>query len=820
MSERGPRSRTLRNPTRLVAVLIVVCAAVLVDTAVAIDGVGWEPPLLNAIPVILRPSPGNNVVALLALVLSGLSVQLGLHHSPRRRRAWLIGMAVLTIFWGGSFYASILGSYSIVSWLAWTMGLFAGLVEPTAPAPFPLAFQLARFCGLATLFSVAGSILAGAARTHLDRIWLARANDVDVVIGIDPSAVDLSKALLHERNRDKGSWPRWRAAGGVVVVHSEPSHPVLAELRDHGCRIVTGDIGSESFLRDLLLTRGRPTVHRLFALTPSETVNTRLVMAAADLVEQHSDGLDRLHVPRLIARYDDPRRARGWRLASLGTARCFVDAITQEECTARALVDQLAIDRSEQLIILGDTALTSALMMELAVQRAFRHELTEAARSHGNPEPVPLRVDRVLICHPMAEHTLTEWIRHRAPASDLPTPLSVTAHTESWEDLLKTHASATPTTVIIVGEPARDLRARATRLSILSPRCRIFVPEPDTFGVPEGDLPRTRDNLKGYGLTLLMGRKVPEDSWVTLARQTHEVYVATNPPSQVQARRHWEGPPALPEFFREDNLRQQRQLMTKMHQAHQWGSLRSSTDPGTGWMHVAAGESGAPVSEATIRWLAEAEHNRWCEMRLRQRWTTAGPEDTDPVEAEKHQRNKNLVEWESGRPLAPARIGEELGVDTGQLRKWNEIAIRSLLHRLWVVGIAPAKPSGKRFRRRGYVRAIKLEEARSWTTPHGNILTSAPGDWWITDTKGNERGVSANEFTTLYRPLVNGCEGKYLRIGEITARQAQTVDTVITLEGEALVTPGTWIIVDDRGNVWPVPEDEFDSLYEQIDAEP
>ncbi|MEV7663519.1 hypothetical protein [Paenarthrobacter sp. NPDC089316] len=805
---------TLGRVLRLATTFVVLCTAVAIDLTIAVYGAGWWHPIFDSLPPYFRPAPGNHVIAVLALLLSALALKLALPGPARHRRLWLVGSSVLTVIWGGTYFASTLGENSVATWLVWTLGLFVGVVDPGPQSVFPLSFQLARFCGLATLFTVAGSVVLTMARGRLDRFWLSRAKDVDVVVGLDQHAVDLAKALIRDRKNDNPSRLRRWAAHGVVVVHSTQSHPAIEELRRHGCRIVVGDLTSNRFLRDLLLTRGRPTVHRLFALTPSETENTRIVIAAKALVELHSASQPGLHIPRLIARYDDPRRARQWRLANLGAAQCFVDAITQEELTARALVQRIWKERAEEVIILGDTALTSALLFELATERAFRHELAEVESHHVSPPPKPFSVDRVLVCHPLAQHTVDEWTRNRAPASDLPTPLAVTAHGESWEQLLKSRPAQAPTAVVIVGEPTSDMRARATRLSILFPDCSIFVPEPGVVGLAEDIHAPQPHRLNGYGLTLLMGQHVPEDSWTTIARQTHEVYVASSPPSKAKARRHWDGDEPLPLFFREDTLRQQRQLMTKIHEAHQWGVKRSPANQGTGWAQVSAGETGAPIGDAVILWLAQAEHKRWCSMRLRHGWSTADPSETDPVEAESRLRNKNLVDWQSGEPLEARHMSLLQRSDTTMLQEWNKESIRRLLHRLWIFGIAPAQPSGHRFRRSGRAHAMILDQPRTWKTSDGSTLTAARGDWWVTDTNNPDgRGVAAKEFASLYHPESPNFEGQYERVGEVTARQAQIEDIIVTLEGEALVGVGDWIVTDDRGNSWPVPQSEFSKLY-------
>ncbi|MGB7962030.1 MAG: hypothetical protein WCF12_03590 [Propionicimonas sp.] len=116
-----------------------------------------------------------------------------------------------------------------------------------------------------------------------------------------------------------------------------------------------------------------------------------------------------------------------------------------------------------------------------------------------------------------------------------------------------------------------------------------------------------------------------------------------------------------------------------------------------------------------------------------------------------------------------------------------------------------------RFRRRGEVRAHLLTEDRSWTTGAGSSLRGRAGDWWVEGTDGSVRSVSAAEFPQLYAPM--GDE-RYRRRGEVTAVQVTSGTVVATLEGDAIADPGMWIVTDDRGNSWPVPDNEFRRGYE------
>ncbi len=118
----------------------------------------------------------------------------------------------------------------------------------------------------------------------------------------------------------------------------------------------------------------------------------------------------------------------------------------------------------------------------------------------------------------------------------------------------------------------------------------------------------------------------------------------------------------------------------------------------------------------------------------------------------------------------------------------------------------------RRFRRRGEVRARLLPADRQWRTSTGSTLQARAGDWWVEGPDGSVRGVAAAEFPELYEH-VDG--QRYRRLGLVWATRVSERQAVSTLEGDAIAEPGMWIVTDDRGNSWPVPDEEFHQGYEE-----
>ena len=117
-----------------------------------------------------------------------------------------------------------------------------------------------------------------------------------------------------------------------------------------------------------------------------------------------------------------------------------------------------------------------------------------------------------------------------------------------------------------------------------------------------------------------------------------------------------------------------------------------------------------------------------------------------------------------------------------------------------------------RFRRHGRVRLVRVaEQAETWTTDSGATMVAQPGDLIITaETGGDLRSVKPDSFAATYRQVKGDV---YERTGEVWARPAQPGERVLTQEGEDVAGEGQWLVTDDDGNSWFVPEDVFTSGY-------
>ncbi len=116
-----------------------------------------------------------------------------------------------------------------------------------------------------------------------------------------------------------------------------------------------------------------------------------------------------------------------------------------------------------------------------------------------------------------------------------------------------------------------------------------------------------------------------------------------------------------------------------------------------------------------------------------------------------------------------------------------------------------------RFRRHGRVTLLRVvERPETWTTRSGKLMTVAIGDRVIMDFGGGIRSVKPDSFNATHVHV----EGNvYERIGEVWARPAQPGERVLTQEGEDVAGEDQWLVTDDDGNSWFVPENAFEFGY-------
>src|SRR5690606_7731040 len=181
----------------------------------------------------------------------------------------------------------------------------------------------------------------------------------------------------------------------------------------------------------------------------------------------------------------------------------------------------------------------------------------------------------------------------------------------------------------------------------------------------------------------------PEDSWAELARHQHTMYLAASGTDPRPARRPWGEPwtdpeERLPEFIREDNVRQLRALLTGL----------PNLETGLIWVPY-DGTPGDALNASEIDVLAESEHFRWVALRLQNGWRGLpgdAPADETPAarrsrlsREDAERRNANLREWDSGVPLnqrgvpirAAASDADRRARD--RLQAWNRRQIETAL---------------------------------------------------------------------------------------------------------------------------------------------
>ncbi|HEY7053284.1 MAG TPA: hypothetical protein VH496_14295 [Mycobacterium sp.] len=117
------------------------------------------------------------------------------------------------------------------------------------------------------------------------------------------------------------------------------------------------------------------------------------------------------------------------------------------------------------------------------------------------------------------------------------------------------------------------------------------------------------------------------------------------------------------------------------------------------------------------------------------------------------------------------------------------------------------------YRRLGEVTAEKREDAWTWRTKSGEVMSAQPGDWAVTDDAGSERSVAAGVFESTHEKVA---KDRYRRSGTVWARRAARREVVATLEGDVIANPGDWVVRGAQGEQWPVPDAQFRASYEAI----
>ena len=793
--------------------------------------IGLAVTLLIAVPAVTRPDwairpgagnewwqagPDEDRFLVAFLLAWGLAMRFFAKARGRRRfmeREWVVLLAVLTLGLGAASYAPCRGDSTWGSLVMWTVNLFTGQMEgsvigPSATAAcvgeLPLAFQAARLAGVSTLFLAAASLLISASMRGLDRWWTWWARDIDIVAGLNAESVPLVRALLDERAREHAAQPWYHltfrerlsrllpSRSGVVVLRANLEDVLLSDVKDLGAHVYIGDPTSKETWERILLRWQRPIpLRRLFAVSASQSRNIDVVDAARAAIETGLQSVRRTpfnDVPRLIARLDDPNGARAWRLDNLDVQGCFLDAITTDELLARQLVALIREKGHNTVVLAGDTPLTTSVLDELALTEAFDEEL------HGRDPGQPARPPRsVVICQPRGAELVEEWQASRTPTA-VSDPFVVSASDLDWEHHISRHRVRM---TVVVTEPfLPDTPSKARRVARMNPHTLIACRSPHTQGV---ELTDPLSSLITFGPTLLQSGGVPEDSWTVLARHNHAFF--TDAESTRPASRPWGSPTdppeaRLPDFLREDTLRQERLILQQVGREH----FR--------WIPAEPGQGVPTLPADVVDRITEAEHRRWCELRLANGWSW-GPRSSDRALDDRNRRNPNLVDLAAGERLGASPRSSATDAELAQIREHDRSTVMGVIGRLRQWGVVPIPV----YERTGAVLARRLTKRTSWVAESGEQLVSESGDWWVTDEDGTHgRGVAPDAFARTYVPDSDKPD-RYLRTGRVAAHPATGGEIVHTLEGEERANPGEWIVVDELGNSWPVPAAQFAAGY-------
>jgi hypothetical protein len=705
------------------------------------------------------------------------------HRLPFSLAALLSMVAVGVVLAEASFLPCAGGQAPVIAPQSWVLALFTGQMEErfggaACPGAPPLAMQLARVVCLGVTFIGVAAAAAVLWRTEIDRLKTRFVGDLTVMTGLDEMTVALLGRLVAESGK-----------GRVVLVEADPNHPLLEEARATGARVIIADPGRAGTLRPVLTHLGRPAVRQFFALHPGAHDNETILGGVRQALRQVRHRTD--HDPHVVARIDDPRHADTWRGDHIDAHQLWLeDALSPYETTAVFAVRAMLAHRARTLVLCGDTTLALAILIEAARSAWERRELREAAEAGGQPGAGPgAGFPEIMVMADRAGDLQREFSATAAPQlrAALPEVKITTGH---WRGRLLPYldtrpaAEAAACVVVITDAPSPENTHEAGRVARLHPSTVIYAQSVDDAGEAGVVFDRLHHFRRGF----LVDGALPADTWTRLARHNHECYrlrwpVPTGSPRE-SSRRPWDD---LDEFFRADNIRQVRQVLSSaVALGRQWRPLRA-VPPG----------SAVEFTGSELAWIARTDHDSWYARRIAAGWRPprAGEREDNSLRV-----NASIVSWEA------------LPADT---KHANVQHIGSILGRLQTIGYAAVLPDGgpghaAGYRRHGEVWAEQLQQAQAWTAPDGAVMEARPGDWRVRDEEGAERTVADTQFRASHE-RVDG--HRWARTGEVRAWRVSETTTVVTLEGPATAAAGDWIVEGPGGERWPVPASQFERSH-------
>jgi hypothetical protein len=476
------------------------------------------------------------------------------------------------------------------------------------------------------------------------------------------------------------------------------------------------------------------------------------------------------HPVRALLRMDEAWQAEDWRRRYLSRIpEWIVDTISENEVTARLLVDHMVEHGVDHVLLAGQSDLTFAVVAELA-QRGREGDLDKTREGPSIPG--------VTIVGSAADHVVEE---HQLAQRRFGNSQLDRVRAETNLELEEVVASAVgeyvaPAVVFSGGVSVPDQRL-ASRLGVLHPQLLVYSRHTEVTGL--GDEPLLAQ-VRAFGSTLDAGQGRPVDSWERIARLVHEDYIRAYPDPDDPARRPW---PELTPFYRESNVRQ---VLTV---------LGSAVAVGRSW--GASAETASPPSDEQLDEMARRDHESWLEHHQHNGWTWGAVRDRV---AKKHP---DLLPW------------DQLSDESRAKTRKGVVESLALLETLGYRSFDDPFATWVRFRRRGEVTARRREEPWTWTTSDGTAMRGDAGDWEVTGDDGAARSVDAAIFDQTHEPIDGD---RWRRVGVVRGRQAQPGEVVHSLEGDQIARLGQWVLHGVGGEEWLVSIEHLEATYDRIDG--
>jgi hypothetical protein len=625
--------------------------------------------------------------------------------------------------------------------------------ELTAP---PLALQFARLAQLVVLLVAATSAVLALLRTQMDRIVVKSSRRTSLVVGVDNTSATLLPAL---------------AAGSgdetLAVLTPDPLAPWLGQARAAGWRVVVGDRWDETSLGRLLTRpRGRHALGRVAVLPPDSTEAHRLMTAVQKAVDDASTASGPRRQVRVLLRMDDAWQAEDWRRRYLGrTEEWVVDTVSENEVTARLLVEDVLQRRADLLLVSGHSDLTFAVAAEIAQQARER-----AVVGEGPAVPALVLVDE------QAQEVLDEHVLAQARFGNSTVDITVQADDDVADVVAEAMDSHRKPALLFTGDVHVADQRLAARLGATYPSLLVYSRRTEVSGL--GAAPLLAE-VRAFGTTLDAGVGRPIDNWERMARRIHEAYLRKRNGMEPtkESQRPWD---ELSQFYRESNVRQ---VLTVMS---------SAVVVGRSW--GATTQQASPPSDEQLDTMVRLEQQSWRDYYESHGWAYGA----ERVEGKTHP---DLLPW------------EQLNADSQRQTRDGVLNALALLEALGYRSFDDPERQWRSFRRKGEVTAVRREEPWSWKTSDGTELRADAGDWEVRDAAGS-RSVQPDIFEVTHEHV----EGdRWRRVGVVHARRAVPGEVVHSLEGKQVAGHDHWVMRGVRGEEWLVSSQHLQSAYDPVE---